>query len=105
MTTLVVKGYMLTCVQYYLYFNNDDDYLRVAQCSNTCFVGLGSNVGVYFVQCTTITRSSTMILAKKKGSYLAQKFGKVVSTTRGVDEGTWLVGHIQKMQRCASGTS
>jgi len=39
----------LTCIKKSLYFNNSEDYLNAATCSNTCFVKIGSNGGVYFV--------------------------------------------------------
>ena len=55
----------LTLVKKSLYFNNSEDYLNVAQCLNTCFVGIGSDVEVYFMQHSTITRSSSVIAAKK----------------------------------------
>ena len=87
----------LTRVRNSLYFNNSEDYLRAAQCSNTCFVGIGSDVGVYFLQRTTITRPSTVTAAKRRGNSLAKKSGRVASTLKGVDEGTWWVGRIQKM--------
>ena len=95
----------LTRVKNLLYFNNSEDYLRAATCSNTCFVGIGSDVGVYFLQRTTITRPSTVTAAKKRGMSLAKKSGRVASTLRGVDEGSWWVGRIQKMRRRAGGTS
>ena len=56
----------LTRVKKSMYFNNGEDYLSTAQCSNTCFVGIGSDVGVYFVQRSTITRTSTVTAAKKR---------------------------------------
>jgi hypothetical protein len=31
-------------------FNNSKDYLTIALFKNTCFLGIGSNRGVYFVQ-------------------------------------------------------
>ena len=39
----------LTRVKKSLYYNNSEDYLTAAQCSHTCFVEIGSDVGVYFV--------------------------------------------------------
>ena len=95
----------LTRARKSLYFNNSEDNLRAPQCSNTCFVGIGSDVRVYFVQRTTITRPSIVTAAKKKGNSLAKKSGRVASTMRGVDEGTWWVGHILKLRRHADGTS
>ena len=95
----------LTRVRNSLYFNNNEDYLRTIQCSNTCFVEIGSDVGVYFVQRTAITRPFTVTAAKRRGNSLAKKSGRVASTLQGVDEGTRWVGRIQKMRRRASGTS
>jgi len=79
-----------------LYFNNSEDYLSIAQCSNTYFVRIGLDVGVYFVQRSSITRPSTVNATKKKGRCRLGKLGRVVSTMQGVDEGTWWIGRIQK---------
>lgn len=56
-----------------MHSNNNKDYLNVAQCSNTCFVGIGLDVGVYFVRCSTISRASIVIAAKKRGRSQASK--------------------------------
>jgi len=56
----------LTRVKKLLYFINSEDYLGTPQCSNMCFVGIGSNVGVYFVQRSMIARPSTVTVAKKR---------------------------------------
>jgi hypothetical protein len=95
----------LTRVKKSLYFNNSEDYLNAAGCSNTCFVGIGSDVGVYFVQRSTISRASTVNAAKKRGKSRAQKSGRAMPTSSAVDEGTWWVGRIQKMRRRAGGNS
>ena len=95
----------LTCIKKSLYYNNSEDYLTAAQCSHICFVGIGSDVGVYFVQRSTISRTSAVNAAKKRGKSRAGKTGKAVSPTSATDEGTWWVGRIQKMQRCAGGHS
>jgi len=95
----------LTRVKKSLYFNNSEDYLNAAQCSNTCFVGIGSDVGVYFVQRSTISRPSTVTTAKKRGRSRLGKSGRPASTLQGVDEGTWWIGRIQKMRRRAGGNS
>ena len=39
----------LTRVKKSLYFNNSEDYLNASRSLNTCFVGIGSDVGVFFV--------------------------------------------------------
>ena len=44
----------LTRVKQSLYFNNNENYLNAAQSGNACFVGIGSDVGVFFVQRSTI---------------------------------------------------
>ena len=95
----------LTRVKKSLYFNNSKDYLNVAKCSNTCFVGIGSDVGVFFVQRSTISRGSTVSIAKKRGRSRASKSENPASTLEGVDEGTWWIGCIQKMRRRAGGNS
>ena len=56
----------LTCVKNSLYFNNSDAYLSATQCSKTYFIRIGSNVGVFFVQCSSITWPSTMTATKKR---------------------------------------
>jgi len=95
----------LTRVKNSLYFNNSDAYLSAAQCESTCFVGIGSDVGVFFVQRSTITRLSTVTAAKRRGKSRASKSGTATSVLQGVDQGTWWVGRIQKMRRRASGRS
>jgi len=95
----------LTRVKKSLYFNNSEDYLQAAQCENTCFVGIGSDVGVYFLQRSTITRPSTVTAAKKRRRCVAGKSGTPTSTLQGVDQGTWWIGRIQKMRRRAGGKS
>jgi len=66
----------LTRVKKSICFNNSEDYLNAAQCSDTCFVGIGSDVGVYFVQRSTITRPSTVAAAKKRGRCRLGKSGR-----------------------------
>ena len=95
----------MTCVKKSLYFNNSEDYLSAAESSNTCFVGIGSDVGVYFVQRSTIGRPSTVTATKKRGKGRLGKSGRPALTLEGVDEGTWWVGRIQKMQRRTGGKS
>ena len=79
----------LTCVKKSLYFNNNEDYLNASRSLNTYFVGIGLDVGVFFVQCSTILRASTITAAKKRERNRASKSGKPTSTIQGVDEGTW----------------
>ena len=95
----------LTRVKNSLYFNNADVYLSAAQSSSTCFVGIGSDVGIFFVQRSTLSRPSTIAAAKKRGRSRASNRGTATSVLQGVDEGTWWVGRIQKMRRRLGGTS
>ena len=57
----------LTRVRNSLYFNNSDVYVNAAENTNTCLVGIGSDVGVFFEQRSTVTRPSTVIAAKRRG--------------------------------------
>ena len=47
----------LTLVKNSVYFNNLDAYLNAAFCSDTCFLGLGSDCGVYFVNTANVEPS------------------------------------------------
>lgn len=89
----------LTRVKNSLYFNNSDAYVSAAESENTCFVGIGSDVGVFFVQRSTIVQPSTVAAAKKRGRCRASKKGTPTSVLQGVDQGTWWVGRIRKMRR------
>jgi hypothetical protein len=47
----------LTHVNVFQYFNNSKAYLATTKNFNTCLIGLGSNVGVYFFQgCPKLVR-------------------------------------------------
>jgi hypothetical protein len=105
METLFLSKDRLTRVKNSLYFNNADVYLSAAQSSSTCFVGIGSDVGIFFVQRSTLSRPSTVAAAKKRGRSRASNRGTATSVLQGVDEGTWWVGRIQKMRRRLGGTS
>jgi len=74
-----------------LYFNNSEDYLKDAQCKNTCFVGIDLNVGIFLVQRFTITRLSTITTTKKRQKCCVRKSDNATSTMQGVDESTWWI--------------
>ena len=88
-----------------MYFNNNDAYVTATESSNSCLVGIGSDVGIYFVQNSTVTRPSTVSAAKKRDRCKASKAGSPTTVLKGVDKGTWWIGRIQKMRRRAGGTS
>lgn len=92
----------LTKVKHSMYFNNHDDYITVANSSNTCLLGLGSDCGIFFVQRASTTRASTVKAAgkRKKGrKSAASKRGSPSSVTEGADHGSWWIGRVQKMRR------
>lgn len=50
-------------------------------------------------------KPSTVTTAKKRGNCRVGKSGRATSVLQGVDNDTWWVGHIQKKQRRAGGSS
>jgi len=56
----------LTRVKSSVYFNNSESYLAAANSSSTCFVGVGTNVGVYFVQRISTTQSCAIRAIQKR---------------------------------------
>lgn len=92
----------LIWVKHSIYFNNHDNYIIAAASSNSCLLGIGSDCGVYFVQRSTTTLSSTMRSARKRkrGRPSATfQSGMPMSVLHGVDNGTWWVGRVQSMCR------
>lgn len=94
----------LTRVKNSMYFNNSEAYLSAAESSSACLVGIGSDVGVYFVQRSTISRTSVVKAVKKRGNGRQSKAGSPSSVLQGVDEGSWWIGRIQKIRRRVGGT-
>lgn len=92
----------LTRVKHSMYFNNHDDYLSAAASSSTCLLGIGSDCGVYFVQNSTTTVSSTVksALKRKKGRQpKSSKAGRPTNILQGVEDGSWWIGRVQSMRR------
>lgn len=89
----------LTKVKSSIYFNNSDAYLSAAACSSTCLVGLGSDIGVYFVQRTSTTLSSSVKAALRRNKGKGRGKGIPASVSFGVDHGCWWLGRIQKIRR------
>ena len=81
----------LTRVRNSMYFNNSDDYLSAASSDTTMLCGLGSDVGVYFVQ--RASTSSAVQAARKRTR------GRPSRINQGVDEGIFYIGRVQKMRR------
>jgi len=74
-----------------IYFNNADDYDAAASSTTTMFMGLGSDVGVYFNNLQKTGGSSTR--SDKRG-----KRGRPSRTNHGVDTGIFCVGRVQKLR-------
>lgn len=90
----------LTRVRNSVYFNNSDDYLSAASSSSTCLLGLGSDCGVYFVQRSSTTVSSTVKAAARRHSQSRNgQCGVPSSCLEGVDKGSWWVGRVQRLRR------
>ena len=81
----------LTRIKNSIYFNNADDYDGVASSTTTMFMGLESDVGVYFNNLRTTGGSSTR--SDKRG-----KRGRPSPTNCGVDNGIFCVGRVQKLR-------
>jgi len=59
----------LTRVRNSIYFNNSDDYINASSSTETMLLELGMDCGVYFMQRTTMTMSSSVkaVMRRKKG--------------------------------------
>lgn len=89
----------LTRVKSSVYFNNYEAYLSAAECANTCLIGLGSDVGIFFVQRVSLTRSSSVKTALRRHKGKGGCKGVPASIVNGADEGMWWIGRIQKMRK------
>ena len=92
----------LTRVKHSMYFNNHDDYISAASSSSSCLLGIGTDCGVYFVQNSSDTVSSTVksTLKRKKGRKgKANKAGNATNIMEGVDNETWWIGCVQSIRR------
>lgn len=89
----------LTRVKHSIYFNNSEDYIAASSCTETMFLGLGMDCGVYFMQRNTTTMSSSARTVKKRTRERASNNMQVTCVLNAVDEGTWCIGRVQKMRR------
>lgn len=89
----------LTKVKKSIYFNNSDDYIDASSSTEKMLLGLGMDCGVYFMQRSTTTISSTVksVVRRTRGG-LSKKF-QPTCVLNGVDRGTWCIGRVQKMRR------
>lgn len=88
----------LTRVKSSVYFNNSESYLAAANSSSTCFVGVGTDVGVYFVQRISTTQSSAVKAVQKRNKQKGGRKGMAAPVTAAVDQGLWYLGRIQRMK-------
>jgi hypothetical protein len=63
------------------------------------FLDFGSDAGVYFLQRSNTTISSTVKVVAKQKKMRPSKNGTAICVLNGVDEGTWWVGRVQKIRR------
>ena len=88
----------LTRVKSSLYFNNSEFYLAAASSSSSCFVGVGSDVGVYFVQRISTTQSSAVRVVQERNKQKGGRKGIAAPVTAAVDQGLWYLGRIQRLK-------
>jgi hypothetical protein len=54
-------------VRNFVYFNNSKEYMKAANASNTCFLGLGSDCVVYMLQRSSTRKSQVSKAVGKRG--------------------------------------
>lgn len=89
----------LTRVKHSIYFNNSDDYIAASSSTETMLLGLGMDCGVYFMQRSTTTMSSSVKTAVRRTRGRPSKKLQPTCVLNGVDRGTWCIGRVQKMRR------
>ena len=88
----------LTRIKNSVYFNNADEYLSAANSTTTCFMGLGNDCGVLFVESSNLNQSSIVTAAQSRNRGCAQR-GHPTAVSSGVDVGSWWLGRVQKIRR------
>lgn len=77
------------------YVNNSNDYLSVGVLHITCFLGIGSNCGVYFVHNNRLDVSFIVVAVTKWNLKSNQsKCGQPLRILHGIDEGTWWLAQV-----------
>lgn len=72
--------------------------MSAANSTTTCFLGLGSDCGVLFVQNSNLNQSSVVKAAQTRHRGCAQR-GHPTAVSSGVDVGSWWLGRVQKIRR------
>lgn len=83
----------LTQIKNSVYFNNAEEYLAAANSSATCFLGLGSDCGVFFVEAYNVNQSSTVNAARTRNRACGHS-GRPIPVSTGGDIGTWWLGRV-----------
>ena len=81
----------LTRVKNSIYFNNSDDYINASSSTERMLLGLGMDCGVYFMQRSTTTISSTVKSVVKRTRGRPSKNLQPTCVLNGVDRGTWCI--------------
>lgn len=68
-------------------------------CPRPCFWVLVQMVVLIFLQQSNIAISSTVKIVTKKKRRRLSKNGTVICVLNGVDEGTWLMGRVKKLEK------
>lgn len=72
--------------------------MSAANSTTTCFLGLGSDCGVLFVQNSNLNQSSVVKAAQTRHRGCAQR-GHPTAVSSGVDVGSWWLGRVEKFRR------
>ena len=81
----------LTRVRNSIYFNNADDYIAASSSISSMMLGLGSDCGVFFLQCNSQSSSITAAIQRTRA--------KPISILQIPEVGTWWIGRVQKIKR------
>lgn len=69
-------------INYFPLLINNEPYLSATQSSFACFIEIGSDVGMYFVQLSTTSTNSNVKGVKKKGKGHQSKVGSPCSPSK-----------------------